>query len=337
MSDLYKDSKNFRDLIRDVKRTPLVLFIGAGVNANLIPTWSALLNELMDIVTDRIIAISGGDSNHKKELKDALSSKEEHSDYERATLAKVILGTQYPVYLRSILYKEVKKRKLLNSYFHHKENESRNNNDTRFLREVVKLCKSRRVKAIVSYNYDDILQEAINDEKENPRKAFNICGPKTKVALPDDALPIYYVHGYIPNEVRAPSRDSMIVLSLDEYFQNMLEPYSWQTTTQLHFLQNYVSLFIGTSLTDWNIMRMLSTAKKYSVLGSVYCIMKSIEYKNKKINRYIPNRVKATLLNDLGVKMIVTENNGYDSIYEAIRILRDKMSEYDKEQTICKI
>ncbi len=334
MADIYKNSKNFRDLVRDIKRTPLVLFVGAGVNAGLVPDWKGLLNSLLDILNDRIIAMSGEDSRLKDKLKKKLSSNEhygcsEYSEYELATLAKTILGNQYPVYLRSIIYSKFNNRESRRRVSDRKKIKAQDNDEPRFLREVADLCGDRRIKAIVSYNYDDILQKAIKKRKK--REAFNICSSIDKIDMSKDLLPIYYVHGYIPNERRVSSRDFRVVLSLDEYFNIMLEPYSWQTTTQLHFLQNYVSLFLGTSLKDWNIMRMLSTAKKYSVLNSVYCIMKNEEYTNvvddnNRSGQYILNRIKATLLNDIGVKVIYTGDD-YESVHDSIQALSKKLKE----------
>lgn len=69
----------------------------------------------------------------------------------------------------------------------------------------------------------------------------------------DNILPIYHIHGYLPpfNEPFL-SDGNEIVLSMEEYYDNVRNVYSWQTATQLHFLCHFTCMFVGISLSDIN-------------------------------------------------------------------------------------
>ncbi|MBN2545507.1 MAG: SIR2 family protein, partial [Spirochaetes bacterium] len=119
-------------------------------------------------------------------------------------------------------------------------------------------------------NYDEYLTNLINSNKKGGNKndqriAKDIFHSRNNPILEKNFLPIYHVHGFIPTpETIIRIKPENVVLAQDEYFQNMFEPYSWQTTCQLHYLMNYTCIFIGASLSDWNVLRLISNANKYT-------------------------------------------------------------------------
>lgn len=136
--------------------------------------------------------------------------------------------------------------------------------------------------------------------------------------MPPGRLPVYHVHGFLPRQSRSVSSDSTeIVFSQEEYHAFTLEPFSWQVTTQLYFLRNYVCLFLGTSLRDMNMVRLASHAKAHGKRLSAYVLMaRSDVLRESDTNTYDANkkenvfkvRVMSSLCDDIGVRLILCEN-----------------------------
>ncbi|MHB9146803.1 MAG: SIR2 family protein [Symbiobacteriia bacterium] len=131
----------------------------------------------------------------------------------------------------------------------------------RLLGEIADLCvpgEDGSVFAVVSYNFDDQLEEALN------RKSVNF-----KLVMSEDdsgeqgELPVYHVHGFLPRSgpITKAHREALI-LSEDAYHSQFTDPYSWQTITQLSLLRDKVCLFVGFSMTDPNQRRLLEILQR---------------------------------------------------------------------------
>lgn len=71
-------------------------------------------------------------------------------------------------------------------------------------------------------------------------------------------------HGYIPNN-KAQLNSNEIVFSEDGYHSQFIESFSWSNLIQLNHFDNKTCLFIGISLTDPNMRRLLDVSfRKYS-------------------------------------------------------------------------
>ncbi len=85
-------------------------------------------------------------------------------------------------------------------------------------------------------------------------------------------LPIYHVHGYLPRDGSITPLHE-IVFSEDAYHSQFIDPFSWANLTQLiHFSQN-ICIFIGLSMTDPNLRRLLDVSMRKNP--------------NRKANHYI--------------------------------------------------
>jgi len=85
--------------------------------------------------------------------------------------------------------------------------------------------------------------------------------------LPNE-IGIYHVHGFLPRKDEIKT-DNKITLSEDIYHAQYNDIYSWQNLVQLDKYQNCVCLFIGISLTDPNLRRLLDIAKNQRVDKSI--------------------------------------------------------------------
>lgn len=110
----------------------------------------------------------------------------------------------------------------------------------------------RGVNAILTYNYDLLLEEE-----------FDAIGrPYRRLDRKDQAagigIPIRHVHGYLG---RAPIPDEWIVLNESAYHAEYANPFSWSNVVQVNTFRESSCLFVGLSMTDPNLRRLLEGAR----------------------------------------------------------------------------
>ena len=129
----------------------------------------------------------------------------------------------------------------------------------RTLDAVARLCESSQagqegVRAVISYNYDNLLELALGDY---PCQAVYENQP-----IAEKSLPIYHVHGFVPmyfddysSAIGSKGKD--IVFTEDQYHRVAGDPYYWSNLVQLDNMAGSVGLMIGLSLADRNMRRLL--------------------------------------------------------------------------------
>jgi hypothetical protein len=247
-------------LAEKIGRSDIVLFLGAGVNEKRLPTWDRLLTD----VIRHAVHYGLGDWTlaQRRNVISWLTAKHSHqpSVYERASLARRLLREQYLHVVHQKLYKDV------GPSFPRAGSLAGIRHETSYLGAVAALCGNEQVRAAVTYNYDDSLEMLMDAEHGRDRRrrtACRLCCPRLVIPRPD-ALPVYHVHGLLPRRGELIAIDpSTFVFCYEEYFRTLLEPFSWQTVQQLHFLRSAACLFLGVSLQDMNMLRLLSHAREY--------------------------------------------------------------------------
>lgn len=125
---------------------------------------------------------------------------------------------------------------------------------------IARTCIAKAHFRILTYNYDDYLESYL----DNIHVPFNtLYDSKSDI---NDSLSIYHVHGYFP-EVKYKSHiqdryRKSIYLTEENYNELYNQPYSWQISSQLSFFRENICLFVGCSLSDPNIRRLLEMTKK---------------------------------------------------------------------------
>lgn len=316
---------NYNSFLNSLDYKPLILFLGAGVNGGYTNSfsWNSLLEKILKFAMNNYEIQTNISHELRKDIEDIIKDSQDINTYHKASIIKTLLGDQYQSVIQNALY-DIYYRDLAKNKIH----EYRNGNIS-YMSAIADLCcRYSKCIAAVTYNYDDFLRATIEAGKEyykeNNRSneltlfgAFNAINAGVKKDNAD--FPIYHVHGYIPppDEIVS-SKKSNIVLSYDEYFQNMLRPGSWQTTTQIHFLSNYTCLFLGASLNDWNMLRLISTAQEYTNETDIYTLSMGSPKNEENKNRHI-EYLKRTTLEGIGVKTIYYDADkkyDYKSLYD---------------------
>lgn len=152
----------------------------------------------------------------------------------------------------------------------------RRGNDT--LRAVSRLIegssvrKARGVEAVVTYNYDNLLELALT-----ARTRFHVVDRADSERGP--GIPIYHVHGYVPLGEGEASGQSAIIFTEEQYHEATNEAYSWTNLVQLHGFSGSTGLMVGLSLSDRNIRRLLHALSGSPVPATCYAVLQRPTWK----------------------------------------------------------
>ncbi len=107
------------------------------------------------------------------------------------------------------------------------------------------------VHEVITYNYDEFFEEALVaagidfqtvDRNERAR----------------GALPVFHPHGIVRRDPS--STGNWVVLAEDEYHRQFAAPHSWSNVVQLNAFSQMRCCFVGSSMTDPNLRRLLAAA-----------------------------------------------------------------------------
>ena len=238
----------------------LTLICGAGVSIGAgIPSWNQLLVRLLESMMKRI-------SQNKSIPLDNVTPDEFQRRYGPSALVvgkylKSNLGNDFMPELRDALY-------------------AGNPNSCDLIDVIVELARPQRdgkpLESIITFNFDGLIEEQL--EKNNIRhKAISSEGVRSR----PNELPIFHVHGFLPRKGRI-GKDAEIVFSEDAYHSQFIDPFSWSNLIQLNKLSQNTCFFIGLSLTDPNLRRLLDVAnrKNPSMALNHYIVKKMPKFTN---------------------------------------------------------
>lgn len=199
------------------------------------------------------------------------------------------------------------------------------------LEEIGQLCIPNRgklgIRAIIDYNFDDLIERNLKRLRVKHQSIY------AEAMHPDlDALGVYHVHGFLPQDKEDYNDlgNTLLVFSEDGYHKLMLDPYNWANISQLNFMVNNTCLFIGLSMTDPNMRRLLEIAaqKKYDDdLCQHYVIMRRFKINNsgksESIKRFenVNESLQEDFFKSLGVNVIWV--NDYDEIPNLLKQIKN--------------
>lgn len=282
--------------------------------------------------------------NDENRLKEKVSELKEQIDFDsqfprdvKSTIVKQTMSNEaYVKLIQDFLYGKMGKNDIIEAgekYVGWLNDKAKSKPDFFSLFSVADMVlRNHNIRAVVTQNYDQFLCEAIcflqnNTEYNNFVMARNqqvrqiipntICEWKGQSDFNYKHLNIYHVHGFIPryDEIQAP-KDNKIVLSLDEFYEDSRNVYSWQIASQLHFLSQYTCIFCGLSLDDYTNQRLLHYVKgKHH--GNLYYIAAGHNDEKKRIKDSVKNKFHEN--NGLTV---LYDEQGYGHIYQLLGELR---------------
>ncbi|CAN7378748.1 SIR2 family protein [Variovorax sp. LjRoot178] len=130
--------------------------------------------------------------------------------------------------------------------------------DDLVLSPTIEAIAGSGIKNICTLNFDDLLEEA-----------FQIAGIEADVATPNEPLSlnqhgtkIFHPHGMLSRFHTADEiRSASIVFSEDDYHTIYAEPYSWSNIAQITLLSAFSVLFVGLSMQDPNLRRLIDLTR----------------------------------------------------------------------------
>lgn len=266
---LEKRKKYVEQLQAQYENDNLVLFLGAGASsAAKIATWDTLISELFVALIDKQLSANHIriENKDKRKIVKEIINQNGNSPLLQTRFLRNGFESDFEELVREILYKNA-------------------TDSSDLLEEIGQLCIPNRgklgVRAIVNYNFDDLV------EKNLKRLRIKYHSIYSEGMIPAaDELGIYHVHGFLPQEKENYDNlaKSLLVFSEEGYHKLMLEPYNWANISQLNYMINNNCLFIGLSMTDPNMRRLLEVAaqKRTENDGECqhYAVIKRFEIKD---------------------------------------------------------
>ncbi len=241
-------------------KLPIDLVVGAGINIDYgAKDWEHLVEALnLDFYKDDNVLVS--------EVKHYVGD-------ELFVSSKLIKTNGFDVY--DSLNKEL---------YLFKEAKSFNDPNSTLYKIVDFIIRKNEKIDIITYNYDTNLEYLLRKRKYSYNTIYN----NTSFVSREANVNIFHVHGLLPYDKNRQAKylDS-IIFNESEYFYLYNNPYSWNIGKQLHDFTFNCCVFIGISLTDPNMKRLLELATNYLKFNFIF-LRKEKEY-NEKVYRDVTN------------------------------------------------
>ena len=244
-SDLKNAQKALLDSLKSkYQNEEVALFLGAGVSFDSgVPLWSDLINKLLAKMIVSRFKESKIESEQLSKIIDLAYENQENSSITQMR------------YIRSA-FDNVTYNKLVHQSLY----SNKPNINTRLLKAISAICAPTRnhigVQGIVTYNFDDLIERRLKKDNVSVNSIFDSNG-----CTNNSELSIFHVHGYLPKRFDEETSHELI-FSEEDYHRVYRDAYCWSNLVQLNYLREKTCLFIGCSLTDPNLRRLLDVASR---------------------------------------------------------------------------
>ena len=242
----------------------LVLCLGAGVSKDGgIPLWEVLIKKLHIYMLNHLTKGKGLNLEEQKMVSELAWNNKMNSPLMQMRYIKAAFQDEdYYQLVHTALYKEGV------------------NIDTDLLNAIARVSTPQRqrcgIKSIISYNFDDLLERKL--EQKDIRYHVISSDDDRQMA---DKLNIYHVHGYLPSEYEKRTRNPNLIFSEEDYHRVYRDSFSWSNLVQLSALRENTCLFIGSSLTDPNLRRLLDVSSRKGEEARHFAFLKRDEIINE--------------------------------------------------------
>lgn len=330
--------KQLNQIAKKLNRSQLTLFIGAGVSTSArLPNWNTMLNELNNVVLRKLVDNKKdwelGKSNIDLKSKDMESLsflfqkiRKGNSAITDANLFKLVLVDKMHEHMKEVLYK------------------SNINYTSPTMKWLARLCLPKwkfKMNSVITFNFDNILEQHL-DELGYNHSYQSIY--KEDSDIDPNILTIYHVHGFIPQHSKIDKNGNLIVFTEADYHRVYTDIYNWSNIVQLHTLKEQTCLFIGLSMEDPNLRRLLDIASGKNKNKTHYVLMQRYDFEETEVeiseekrfeilNKLEDEYVKSILGEDLDLlKERLKSNYPYQNISESLK--NALLSDFHKSKEI---
>lgn len=256
------------------KKGQFSFFLGAGVSSSAgMPDWNTLLNSLfVTYLTnefDNETKILDSDIN---QIVERLNEIDEPSALMAARYLRKGLDN-------SVTESEVFNKTITQNLYKLRDITKRIDSD--LIQSIAEMCMPLRtgakIKSVVTYNFDDLLERQLDKQSIRHHSIYT-----DNEFIDPDELPIYHVHGFLPEDTKAyESLDkSILVFSEEGYHLMYSDSYHWSNLVQLSNLRDNHCLMVGLSMTDPNLRRLLDISSRNSDKTRHFAFMKRLTVDN---------------------------------------------------------
>lgn len=210
------------------------LFLGAGISCSAgLPSWDKLLKGILSrMLTQSDLTINVRDYSAIKKYPYCSNSSLIIAQYLCANLPKDGLSK----IVREEIYKVTPQEFTL-------------------LDSLLDLVKNNRPESVITYNFDDLF------ETRAKIKGVNCRSIADDNRIDGEDLPVYHVHGVLRQHVSI-DEEEHIVLDEKSYHIENKDAFLWSNIEQMHALRRSTCIFVGLSMTDPNLRRLLDISQR---------------------------------------------------------------------------
>jgi hypothetical protein len=249
-------------LLLEYEAGRVCLFVGAGISRGCgLPDWATLAAEVVDRIPERRIPLGEESAAWaaKRPIKyinpDGLSAQaKQHLKEAGALFSMRHLRGMSSIDLESLVTSVLYDRTIQVSGS-----------------AAAAIARLRNLKRVCSFNYDDVLLSAFDSEGLTYVSVLD----GQEIPTDPDRTAIVFLHGFLPNPRRRElHRTVRIVLSEDDYHDLYADENAWPNRTLMALVRGFTGLFVGCSLQDPNLRRLLHVAAKLPKRQSHYALLR---------------------------------------------------------------
>jgi hypothetical protein len=143
------------------------------------------------------------------------------------------------------------------------------------LARLAQACEGHSgIKSVLTYNYDTLIE----DEFEEIGRHFTRLDRSDRGV--GHGVPVRHVHGFLG---RVKTDREWVVLTEAAYHAEYASPFSWSNIVQLNAFRESSCVFVGLSMTDPNLRRLLEAAKQ-TATPKHYCFLRKTDWQALQFN-----------------------------------------------------
>ncbi len=249
------NASDISGLRRAWRNGSLVPFLGAGISVEHgVPSWRTLVLELLFEESAHLRSLRAFGPHHTRALASWLA---DYFEYDPVILSRVVKNaTRRRGKRNDGLTDEQADQVFLHAVRKHLYASRVQPAHKTSLHAVADLIErgvnERRIRAVVTFNFDDLLEQELARRKV----PFHVVTDGRRSS--GRGLPIVHPHGYLPRE--GPLSKSSIVFTEDDYHRLTDTVFHWALTEIVSFLRHQTVLFLGLSMSDPNLRRLLDAS-----------------------------------------------------------------------------